>query len=246
MICACSRRRWLAFAAAALAGAPPVALAQTRIETRSVPRFQSLRWQASGELLIEQTGRERVSIEAEPTLLPRIVTEVDGATLSIRFAPGSFETRHPVRVRVEVASLESIEADGAGTLSVGALKTGSLRLRLAGSESLRLLRLDARSLDARLDGAGALTVDGGQVDRQHLVIAGAADYTASQLACREAVVSIPGAGTAWLAVNGRLEVAIEGSGDVLYLGQPQVIASLGGSGSVRRIGVDRGSGQRKP
>jgi Putative auto-transporter adhesin, head GIN domain len=234
-----SRRRWLAGAGVAMWGGLGAASArgQTRVEPRPVAGVRGVLWQAAGELLIEQTGRERLSVEAEPALLPRILTEVRDGRLSIRFAPGRIETRHPIRIRLEVESLASIEAEGAGTLHVGALTVPALTLRLAGSETLALARLAAERLDVRLDGSGGVVVGGGQVERQQIVITGSADYDAPRLACRSARVSIEGSGNVRLAVAERLEATIDGSGEVLYLGQPRVAKRMGGSGGVRQVSV---------
>jgi hypothetical protein len=233
-----TRREAIATAAALLAGlggAPSGLRAQTRIEQRAVAGVRSVSWRAAGELFIEQTGREQLSVEAEPALLARIVTEVHGGRLEIRFAPGRIETRHPIRIRVELETLDALDAQGAGALQIGPLATPSLALRLAGSETLRLVRLRARTLDLRLDGSGDVAIDGGQVERQQVVITGAADYTAPRLASREAVVSIEGAGTVRLAAAERLHARIDGSGEVQYLGAPAVVQAVAGSGTVRRL-----------
>jgi sarcosine oxidase gamma subunit len=232
-----SRRHWLAGTAAILASLGACGVhAQTRIESRAVAGVRRVQWLATGELFVEQTGRERLSIEAEPTLLPRILTELQDGQLTIRFAPGHIETRHPIRIHLEVAALEAFEAQGTGTLSVGPLTVPALSLQLAGSETLQIARLSAQRLEVRLDGSGSLDILGGQVDRQQVVIAGAADYTAPQLSCRAAVVSIEGAGTVRLVAAERLQATIDGSGDVLYVGQPKVTLAISGSGMVRRVG----------
>jgi hypothetical protein len=228
MSAGCSRRRWLAGAAAAMGlGAAAPLRAGTRIEVRAVPPFHALHWQAAGELRIEQTGREHLSVEAEPTVLARLVTEVRDGRLAIRFAPG----------RVELKALEALDADGAGALRIGPLATTALSLRLGGSDTLRLTRLVARTLDVQLDGSGDVAIDGGQVDRQQVRITGAADYRAPQLASREARVSIEGTGEVRLAASGRLDARIDGAGELLYRGTPAVVQAVGGSGSVRRLGA---------
>lgn len=221
--------------------ASPGLRARTAVEARPINGVHAVRWRAAGELLIEQTQREHLSIEAEPAVLARIVTEVRGGQLSIGFAPGSVQTQHPIRFRLELKTLDAIDAEGSGTLRIGPLATPTLSVRLGGSETLRLARLEASTLDLRLDGSGELAIDGGRVERQRLRITGAADYTAPRLASREAVVAIDGAGTVRLAVRERLQASIDGSGEVLYVGQPQVVQAIGGSGEVRRI-----SGAEKP
>jgi hypothetical protein len=177
-----------------------------------------------------------VTVEAEPALLSRIVTEVRGGQLTIRFAAGRIETREPIRVRVELKTLDGLEGRGAGSIRLGALDTARLSLRLHGSETLHLARLVAHELEVRLEGSGEAAIDAGHVDRQRVLITGAADYRAARLASREAWVSIEGAGSVQVAASERLDARIDGSGEVLYVGAPRLVESIGGSGVVRRLG----------
>lgn len=233
-----SRRAWLADALAACAalGANPAgAAAPTLTEQRPLRGVRSVSWQAAGELSIEQTGREHLSIEAEAAVLARIVTEVHDGRLMIAFAPGRIETNAPIRFRLELKTLTSLEAHGSGSLRIGPLSTTELKLRLGGSDDLRLARLLARSLDARLDGSGDVSILAGQVERQRVVIGGSASFDAPGLASREAEVAIEGSGVVRLAVADRLDASITGSGDVLYVGQPHLTQTVTGSGEVRRM-----------
>lgn len=234
-----SRREWLADAlgsvvgiglfGAALAGA-------TAVERRPVSGFQSLLWRAAGELLIEQTDRERLTVEAEPAVLARIVTEVRQGQLVIAFSPGSVQTRQPIRFRLELKALSAFESQGSGNVRAGPLATPRLSLLLAGSDEVRLSRLQAQDLDIRLEGSGDLAIETGQVERQHVAITGAGNYAAPGLRSRDADVAIDGSGEVRLAVSERLAARISGSGDVLFVGRPRITQSVTGSGEVRRLG----------
>jgi len=234
-----SRRTWLAGAIAAVVGlgtcASRPSAAGTAIEQRQVSGFEAVVWDGVGELSIEQTGRERLSVEAEPAVLAKIVTEVRQRRLWIGFAPGRVETRQPIRFRLELKTLAALETRGSGTVRIGPLATAALSLRLAGSDELRLAQLKARTLDVRLDGSGDVTIDGGQVDSQRVVIAGAASYAALRLVSREADVAIDGSGELRVAVTERLSARITGSGDVLFVGHPRVVQTVTGAGEVRRL-----------
>lgn len=232
-----SRRAWLTAAFATLAAYgidDPLLGATPTVETRPVAGFDAVLWSAVGELHIEQTGRERLTIEAEPAVLAKIVTEVRQRRLSIGFAPGSVETRQPIRFRLEVVALGALETRGSGTVRVGALSVPALSLRLGGSDEVHMARLAARTLDVRLDGSGDLSIGGGEVDVQRVEIGGSGLYAAPALASRQAEVSIDGSGDARLAARERLVARIAGSGDVRYHGNPRVEQSVSGAGAVRR------------
>lgn len=215
----------------------PRAHAATTTEQRPVSNFDRIDWQAVGELQIEQTGRERLAIEAEPAVLAKAITEVRQGTLRIAFAPGRVQTRAPIRFKLEVKSLRALQAGGSGEIRIGALATPDLTLRLTGSDNLHLAHLDARSLDAQLEGSGDVTIDGGSVLTQRVRLAGSGRHSAPALASREAQASIEGSGDIELAVSGRLIAHISGSGDVSYHGRPQVQQAVDGAGSVRPASV---------
>lgn len=207
--------------------------AATAVEQRPVSGFDAVAWSANGELFVEQTQRERLSVEAEPAVLAKIVTEVRQGRLWIGFAPGRVETRLPIRFRLEVKALRALDARGSGEIRIGALTTTELSLLLAGSDNLQLARLGARTLQARLDGSGELAIHGGAVDTQRVVLAGSGSYAALPLASRLAEVAIEGSGDIHVSASERLHATIAGSGDVTYRGRPQVVQSVSGAGSVR-------------
>lgn len=213
--------------------------AGTVTEQRPVSGFDRIDWQALGELHIEQTGRERLVIEAEPAVLAKARTEVRQGRLHIGFAPGRIDTRLPIRFRLEVKSLRALAADGAGEIRIGALSTPELALKLAGSDTLQLARLDARSLDARLDGSGDLGIQAGNVVNQRIVLSGSGRYVAPALHSRQAEASLEGSGDIELAASDLLSARVSGSGDVIYRGRPQVQQTLDGAGSVRPAGAQK-------
>ena len=231
-----SRRMLLLSSAALLAGvaARQGVRAQARTQDeRAVSDFDSVLWEAAGELSIRQTNRERLVIDAEPAVIAKVVTEVDRRRLRIGFRPGTVQSREPIRFFLEVKELVSMQTRSSGVVHVGPLSTNALTLHSAGSEQIELAQLHAQALDVRLDGAGEVAVDG-DVERQRVVIAGAANYRASGLASRHAEVAIDGSGDVRVAVAERLVIRIRGSGSVIYRGNPQVLPTVSGAGDIRR------------
>jgi hypothetical protein len=210
--------------------------AGTTTEQRPVANFDGIDWRALGELHVAQTGHERLLVEAEPAVLAKTITEVRRGRLFIAFAPGRIDTRLPIRFKLEVKSLRTLLADGAGEIRIGALATPELAVRLAGSDTLHLARLDARLLDASLDGSGDLGIESGSVATQHVRLGGSGRYIAPALASRQAEATLEGSGDIELAASESLVARISGSGDVIYRGRPQVQQAIDGAGSVRPAG----------
>lgn len=233
------RRRALMFGMAAALGLAALARQAradaTATETREVSDFDEVVWTGVGEMSIEQTGRERLILEAEPAVLRKIVAQVRERRLSIGFAPGGFQTQLPIRFRLEVKALQAFESHGSGDARIGPLTTDRLSLLLSGSGDLQLARLTARTLRARIDGSSDLAIAAGRVESQQIAIAGSGGYQAGDLVSDHAEVRVDGSGSASLHALLTLNARINGSGDVVYRGRPALTQHVSGSGGVTRI-----------
>jgi hypothetical protein len=226
-----------AAAYAALFGRRGHAASGTVVESRPVADFDAVVWNLTGELQITQSGGESLSVEAEPSVVARIVTEVRQRRLVVEWKPGSnVQTRLPIRVRVGCKALRSLQLHGSGEARVDALSGADFALLVAGSTDVELAQLAVAALKVDVSGSGDVRFGGGRVERERIAIAGSGDVEALQLACRDADVSISGSGDVQVAASERLAVSISGSGDVRYRGSPQVMQRVTGSGSVQPIG----------
>lgn len=209
--------------------------ARAATESRSVAGFDEVVFAVAGDLTIEQGTSETLTLEAEPAVLPKITTDVQGRRLVIGAGPGRIETQQPIRIRLGVRSLRALESRAVGAVTIGPLKSEDLALVLAGGGSIHLDRLDeARSLDVRITGAGDVGVRGGKVKAQRLDIRGMGSYVAPGLASERADVAIDGNGQVQLAASTSLAVRIGGIGRVRYQGEPAVTRSISGIGSIEK------------
>lgn len=230
-----SGRSLRAAACAAVLAATLSEPAQAATETRSVADFDEVVFAVAGEVSIEQGPRETLTLEAEPAVLRKITTEIQGRRLLIGLAPGRIETQQPIRMKLGVRTLRGFESRTAGAISIGPLRGDALSLVLAGGGSIRLDRLEnARTLDVRITGAGDVAVGGGKVVAQQLAITGMGSYAAPKLASERAEVAIDGNGEVQLAASTTLAVRIGGVGHVRYHGDPEVTRSIRGIGSIEK------------
>lgn len=183
-------------------------------EERVVSGFTAVSLQGIGELVIDQTGSESLTITTDDNLLPYIETQVRGGKLIISIQDNMlFNNVTGLTYHVTVNTINSVELDGAGSIQINDLDTDDWRVSLAGT--------------------GNITVSG-QVDTQTVEIDGAGAYTADELASRETTVEQNGAGMVVVQVSEQLDVRIDGLGTVEYIGDPTVKQTINGLGTVRQ------------
>lgn len=179
-------------------------------ETREVTGFDGVVLLGSGDVTIEVTGTDSLTIEAEDNILPLLTTQLSGRTLELG-TKSSISPTKPITYSITVASLESVGIPGSGTITARQIDTESFRVEISGSGTV-----DASGA------AQALAVD----------ISGSGAYLGEDLAARIGEVSISGSGSAVVNPTDELDVRISGSGSVQYFGDPSVTQSVTGSGSI--------------
>jgi hypothetical protein len=180
--------------------------------SREVSGFSKVELSGSGELTIQKTGTESLSISAEDNLLPRLTSEVSNDTLVLGTKPNTtILPGRPITNSVTVKDLTGVAVSGSGNIRVPDLTTTALSISISGS--------------------GTITVNG-TVNDQDLEISGSGRYEAAQLTSKTVKADISGSGTANVLATDVLDVKISGSGTVTYTGNPQVEQEISGSGKL--------------
>jgi hypothetical protein len=185
---------------------------QLATESRAVSGFSTVELSGGGELTIQKTGTESLSISAEDNLLPRLTSEVSNNTLILGTKPNTtILPQQPVTYTVTVKDLTGVAVSGSGNIRVPDLTTSAL--------------------DISISGSGTITVTG-TVSDQDLEISGSGRYEAAQLSSKNVKAEISGSGTANVLATDVLDVEISGSGTVTYTGNPRVEQEISGSGNL--------------
>lgn len=181
-------------------------------ENREVSGFTAVSLQGMGEVIIDQTGSESLSITADDNIMPYLETVVNGDTLIIRTTEEVvFTDTDALTFHVTATALDAIELAGAGSFIVN--------------------DLDTEKWEVNLPGAGSITVSG-HTTEQTVTMDGAGSYFAADLESEEAVIESSGAGTAVVQVSDTLDVTINGLGSVEYIGSPTVTQEINGVGKI--------------
>jgi hypothetical protein len=204
-------------------------------QTRQVPSFDGIELKGTGVIHVSQGSETSLVIDADSETIDKIVTDVEGNTLVIRFkwldALLALKPLGPIDFRITTPSLRAVKITGAGTL-IGEteLRTDRLFVSVSGSGKVAL-ELQADELRANVSGSGDFKLRG-QVVRQEITISGSGDYMAGDLHSEQSDITIAGSGRAQMRASERLDVTISGSGKVEYAGTAAVSQRISGSGSV--------------
>lgn len=183
-----------------------------KTEQRTVSGFNEVELTGSGNLTIQQTGTEALTIEAEDNLLPLLTSDVAGGKLTLGAKPNtSYSPTKGVTYRLTVKDLRAVGVSSSGSVEGVNLKLGDLRIRISGSGNVRLA---------------------GTADTQNIDISGSGNYNGEGLDSRDVVIVVSSSGNATVKANGKLDARVSGSGEVIYIGNPTVTQNVTGSGKV--------------
>jgi hypothetical protein len=186
-------------------------------ESRPVSGITGVAVSGEAELILDETGTESLTIEADDNLLAELTSDVDEGVLKlgVRHFTDNIHPTKSIVYRLTVKNLEDIRTAGDVTVSATNVKTNSLGVHLAG--------------------AGTITISG-SAKQETIDLIGAGRYTGDHFPSDDAIVNITGSGDAVVAAAKTLKVNVTGAGRVEYVGDPVVTQQVIGAGSVRKQG----------
>jgi hypothetical protein len=202
-------------------------------QTRSIQGVNQVSLDGTGAVLVTQGTEESLTIEAEDNIIPHIISGVVGNKLVVSYDNTTPSPTRPVKYHLSVKDLSSITLSGAVKVETSGFKTRNLVVSMNGAGEGNMSGLEVNTLIVTLSGAGKMNMAGTAAD-QTITISGAGDYEAGTLETRNTTITINGAGKGRLNVSNILNATINGSGDISYLGNPQVNRQINGAGTVRQ------------
>jgi Putative auto-transporter adhesin, head GIN domain len=183
-------------------------------ESRNVSGFEEVELQGVGNLSIQQTDTESLTVEAEEDLLPKVRTEVVDNRLIIGPKPNtSVLTTEPINYRLTVKDLSALEMSGSGSVDAEGISTDELAVTITGAGDVKI---------------------NGKANSQQVAILGSGDYRAEDLESKEVKVDVGGSGSAIVNVSDELNAEVSGIGSVEYKGDPTVNQFVSGAGRVSK------------
>lgn len=163
------------------------------------------------EVLLSQGPEQRVFVTAPPDILDVIDTRVRQGHWIIDYN-ASVRNAGKIIIEIVLPDIREIIIDGSGDVI-----------------AQNYLELD--HIDILIDGSGDIELFG-ETNTQDITIDGSGDVHNFDLLTFETRVFVDGSGDTEVSVEDILDVRIEGSGNVAFVGFPDLILDLNGSGEV--------------
>ncbi len=206
-------------------------------QARKVDSFNGIALGLPGRLELRSGSVDSVTVETDDNLQALVETRVEDGMLRIRPVKRNLDLRtRNLKIVVTARQIERLSLGGSGTIDADVLRGKRLDVDVGGSGKIRIARLDAETVAAKVAGSGDLHADGGTVRDLSVSIGGSGSVDMGKVTTDTARVSIAGSGDVTVWAKNDLRANIAGSGDVGYYGDPTVSRSVAGSGEVRRIG----------
>lgn len=135
------------------------------------------------------------------------------------------------------ANCDSVSINGGIELLMDGVSTESLEIDVQGAVKAQIADAHADSMSIKVDGAGEFDING-DVDTFSAEFNGAGELRAKELICKDASISISGAGDVEISCTGTLSTDISGVGSVGYYGSPTLSLNNSGAAAVTQKSAD--------
>ena len=172
----------------------------------------------------------RVLITAQPKVIEELETSIDNQTLIFSFG-NCVDQHNEITINVEMPSVRGLRVNGVGKIiSDEIIRANQLNVHISGTGDADLL-VDVNELNTLIEGSGVADLAG--VCENHTgEIFGGGDIEAFQLASTNSHMTIHSSGRVNVFVTNLLTAILEGNGDLYYRGEPDIISTINGTGTI--------------
>lgn len=202
--------------------AAPVWAAQ---ETRTVAAFKAVEFRGIGEVDVTAGQEQSLTLIGSKKALEQIVTEVEDGTLKIKWE--SNRERHSWLWRFVMPDDHDSDKVTVKITAPEVTKVG-----VSGAAEVNARNIAGERVEFSVSGAAKIRASG-KADKLTVSISGAGDADLDRLEVKDAIVSIAGVGKAQVNSTDTLNATIAGAGEIRYEGEPHVVSSISGAGTVR-------------
>lgn len=203
--------------------------------TLTVPAFHGIVLEGSMDVELTPSGTRSVVVEAQANIAELVTAEVKDGICHINTKGDGFSTDRTLTVHISLPMIDFVSIEGSGDVKgTGLFTMDDLKLSTNGSGDMTL-EVAAKKLAASIEGSGDMKLSG-SCDQVKVSVQGSGDVNARGLKSSSAQVAIAGSGDVTVNTSMELTASVEGSGNVLYEGDPKNVSKdISGSGEIRSL-----------
>jgi hypothetical protein len=215
-------------ASTTLGGPAVVGTGSSVTEKRVLNPYTSVKITGAIVADVQLNDKSGVVVEAQPNIIPLVVTRVDGDQLIVEMSQNT-STTEPIKVHISTVSLQALDISGASTVKAGTFSNKSFTLTADGASKADLNGiLGAAQLSA--SGASQITVVG-SADSLKITADGASKVTTTDASVTTIAVECSAASTVRLGQADELNLKASGASTIHYTGTPKITNSISSEAS---------------
>ncbi len=184
-------------------------------------------------VVVLMKGEPSVTIEAQPNILTLITPTVKRGTLHVR-STSCVNAGAPIKITITSPIFEEISLEGKVSVSsVNLITVKELEINAQGDCYIKLnVFVNDLSVDMVGDCLLELT---GNCQQADIELTGSSVFDGFGFNASIMSVQLEGAGKASVSVLNKLRARVDGSGEIIYSGDPQVDVKINGNGKVTKV-----------
>lgn len=230
-----------------------------KTESVQISGFSAVNLTGAGKLIVEQTGTESLTIDAEDNILPLLDSKVVNNQLILGSKPNSpgYSNTKDIVFHVTVKDIGQIVVSGSGDAKATLIKSDMFNVEIGGSGNITIDKLEvtaqavfkiggsgevnigelqAQNVSVNIAGSGSVKIASGTTVNQLVSINASGNYEAEGLKSDVVQINASGSGNATVYADKTLDVLLNASGSVSYVGNATVTQTKNGSGTVTKKG----------
>ncbi len=199
-------------------------------DTRELNNFNSVVMNTVGNLKITQGPEFEVRLTGPDNVVPLILMNAQNNVLNIS-SENCFNGSYELLVEVTAPAFEFLIMAGIGNIeTTNAIAGEEITMQLTGIGDFNV-SFDMEKIHTLISGQGNINYSG-TTDFHEIICNGQMTLKAYDLITNQTSIRLIGTGDSEVTANENLDVVIEGTGNVYYKGNPEVITLITGTGEV--------------
>lgn len=197
--------------------------------------FKSIEVNNSIDLVIEQSDKTEIVVEADDNLQKHITTKVENGTLVISFDKNSFSNAGSKKVTVKMPIIDELEATSSATItSKNTLKGENIRLNTSSAASIDI-SIESDNITCDTSSGSTITINGKALQMKTTASSGS-EINADELLANEVTADVSSGASISVHPIVKLVAQASSGGNISYAVQPKSIhKETSSGGSISRL-----------